>query len=401
MNLQPRSFLSGIFSPDPGKPVAGVLILWLFVNAFFLWKNGVVTTGEAEKYIYQAHLFAATGHLETANFWLYFIPISLLAVCLKLHLGFGWIVALQLFFNLSATLCFFRTVLYFLGSQRIAFAGTLLLLLNLPYQAFNTFLQTESLFQSFSLLFSCYLLRQKKLSAGSLATIFLALVVLSMTRPNGLLYWPATLLYLFLFALAKAPPVRKLAFGVIAAGLFILLLNTAMGSGGELDFLLPFREEHIICGLPTLLQPAGIHTAGAGNSLYALLYYITHNFGQFLRLSALKSISFWGVYRSYYSLPHNLFLAAFFYSITLAALFSVHWWRKNLPLPFVFLLSIVLLTWVTVILTCDDWSNRIYLGISPYLLILCLPVLRPRPLAETVSSSGEKISQSTDSSQRQ
>jgi len=375
MNLQPTSFLSRLRSTYPGKPMAGILILWFFINAFFLWKNGIVTTGEAEKYIYQAQLYVTTGHFTTPNFWLYFIPVSLISLCLKFHLGFGWFVALQLFVNLAATLYFFRTALTFLGSQKIAFAGTLLLLLNLPYQAFNTFLQTESFFQSVSLLLSCYLISRQRFSARALATIFFTLLILSMTRPNGLLYWPAVLLYLFLCSLAKASPARKWSFGIVAAFLSFFLLNTAMSSGGELDFMLPFREEHIICGTPTLLYPANIHTTGTGNSIYALLYYITHNFGQFIRLAALKSVSFWGVYRSYYSTLHNGFLMVYFYSITLAALVAIPRWMKSYRLPALYLLSPVLLTWITVILTCDDWSNRIYLGISPYLLFVRLPVL--------------------------
>src|SRR5260370_8363950 len=117
MNLQPKSFLSGIFSPPPGKPVTGILILWAFINAFFLWKDGIVTTGEAEKYIYQAQFYVNTGHLSTSNFWLYFVPLSLISLFLKFHLGFGWIIALQLFLNLAPTLYFFRPPLFFFASQ--------------------------------------------------------------------------------------------------------------------------------------------------------------------------------------------------------------------------------------------------------------------------------------------
>ena len=375
MSPQPTSLFSGIFKLDRGKPIAWIILCWLLINACFLWKNGIVTTGEAEKDIFQAQLYATTGHFESANFWLYFIPISLISLCLKFHLGFGWLLALQLFFNLLATLSFFRTAFFFLGSQRTALAGTLLLLLNFPYQSFNSFLQTDSLFQSFSLLFSCYLIRQKRFSARSLATIFFALVILSITRPNGLLFWPATFIYLYLLALANARPLPKLAFAIIAMTLSVFLINAAMGSGGELDFMLPFREEHIICGMPTLFHRADIHTTGTGNSIYALLYYMTHNTGQFLRLATLKSLSFWGVYRSYYSLLHNLFLMVYFYTITLAAIFSIPWWRRNFPLPALYLLMPVLLTWIMVILTCDDWSNRFYLGISPFLLFLSLPAL--------------------------
>jgi hypothetical protein len=386
MNLLPNtpgSSSSALASPGRRRifrqlrttPIIVIGVVWFIINAFCLWKNGIVTTGEAEKYIYQAQLYADTGHLGSPNFWLYYIPIFLLSLCLKWHLSFAWIVGLQLLLNLLSTVVFYRTAALCLRSQHIALAGAILLLLNLPYHTFNTFLQTESIFQSLTLLFSCYLIRLQKITAASLATIFVALVLLTLTRPNGLLYWPATLVFLFFSLLSKAHPIRKLAFGGVALFLFIFLLNTAMGSGGELDFMLPFLKEHIICGVPTLSQPAPIHTTGNGNSAYALLFYITHNMGQFIRLGALRSIAFWGVYRSYYSPLHNGFLMAYFYAITLAALLSVRWWRRNYPLSFLCLLMPVLLSWVMVILTCDDWSNRIYLGISPFLLLLGLPVL--------------------------
>ena len=35
-----------------------------------------------------------------------------------------------------------------------------------------------------------------------------------------------------------------------------------------------------------------------------------------------------------------------------------------------YLLTLILLTWMTVILTCDDWNHRVFLSISPYVILL-------------------------------
>src|ERR1700759_5277114 len=81
--------------------VAVIVLCWALINIYFYWHNVIVTTGEAGKYIDQARIFVATGHLSSPNFWLYFIPICLIAFCIKFHLSFGWMYALQLGLNLS------------------------------------------------------------------------------------------------------------------------------------------------------------------------------------------------------------------------------------------------------------------------------------------------------------
>jgi hypothetical protein len=354
-------------------PKALLCILWLLVNAFLLLKNGIVTSGEAEKYLRQAHQFVSTGSLESSNFRFYFIPIALLSLCIKLRLSFAWMVALQIALNGLATVFFYKTVTQLFSAGKIAFIATILLLLNLPYQTYNSFLQTESIFQSVSLLLVCLMARTKQPSAGQIGIILFSLLVLSVTRPNGLLYLPIVWLFICLTTLRKAWV--QLSFLGLGFALFLFLLNLAMGSGGELDFILPFREQHIICGVPTAFTPDKVITPPADNSIGGLLAYIFHHFGLFTRLALLKSRYFWGLCRDYFSSGHNLYLILYFYPPALAALISLPWWRRNQPLTLLCLLAPVFLTWIMVILTCDDWQNRVYLGISPFLLILGLPIL--------------------------
>jgi hypothetical protein len=253
----------------------------------------------------------------------------------------------------------------------VALVATALLLLNLPYQAFNCFLQTESLFQSVSLLLICNLLRQKSYSNKFLLILIATLILLSLIRPTGLLYWPIAGIYLGAQALKNRPAKTKLLVATLALLGALFVINFAMNTGGEFDFTLPFREEHIICGAPTLLNPRSIPTTGSGNSLFALFYYVVHDFGNFIRLAGLKTLSFWAIYRNYYSTGHNLYLAALFYPIIIGALLSFPAWKRNgRLLQFIYLITPVAMTWLTVVLTCDDWSNRFFLSISPFLLLL-------------------------------
>ncbi len=376
MSFLSKTLLSRPYNRNIPAMTVGIILGWLLVNGFFLLKNGIITTGEAEKYIYQAHVLVRTGHFESPNFIFYSVIIFFISACLKFHLGFGWIVAIQTGLNLAAAFYFHKTILLVLRSSKLASIGTFLLLLNLPYQEFNTFLQTESLFHSVSLLLICSFLRQNKYSGRFLLTTLVTLLLLSVIRPTGFLYWPVAGFYLFAIALTKTRPIVKFSAASAVLLLCLYAINRAMNSGGELDFMLPFREEHIICGTPTLLYPRQIGFNGPGNSLYSLLLYITHNFGRFIHLAGLKTMSFWAIYRNYYSPAHNLYLLAWFYPIILMALFSVPSWTRHHLLPFLYLITPILLTWLTVILTCDDWSNRFFLGVSPLLIFLSLPVLK-------------------------
>lgn len=357
---------------NSSSPAAiGIAVLWLIVNGFLLLKNGIYTSGEAGKYIYEATYLANNGHLRSHNFLFYSVLIYLLAASIKFHLGFGWIIALQAGFALAATLSFHKTLLFLRISHTVAFAATGLLLLNIPYQGLNRCLQTESLFHSLTLLLVCRLLQQKQYSGRFLLWIFVFLTFLSLVRPTGFLYWPLGAFYLGALALANRPPVVKIVAASVALIGMLAAINFAMDTGGDFDFSLPFREEHIICGVSTLLTPRSVPVTGSGNSLLSLAYFIFHDFGRFMRLAGLKTLSFWGVYRSYYSLPHNLYLAIYFYPITAMALFSIpRWIRGEYRLSFICLATPVMMTWATVVLTCDDWNNRFFLNISPFLLLL-------------------------------
>lgn len=358
------------------KPKAILLLLWLLLNTFFLLHRGIFLQGESAKYIDQARIFLATGKPESANFWLYITQIILVAGCIKFHLGFFFAVLVQLVFNLIATAFFYETVRYIIGNTGTAFIATLLLLANYFYQEFNTFLYTESLFYSFTLILSCYLIHVRDLTIKRLSTVTAMLLIICVTRPTGLLFLPPVFLYLFLVFFRNMPTWKKISLLTILAALFLCLLNVAIGTGGGLDFMLPFRDERIICGVPTLPSFLPIKTAPNGNSLYGLLYYITHNAPQFIKMAALRSRAFFGLYRSYYSTGHNIYLIVFFGVLYLTVIASLRYWFKRNPEILWYIISAIGLNWLTVILSCDDWHNRFFLTISPFLIILAMPSLQ-------------------------
>lgn len=358
----------------PKSSIFFLFIVWAIVHGIFIYTQGIISTGEAAKYISEAKTLLATGTLSVTNYWFYFTQIFLLAIAFKWGLGFTFVLIIQLIFSAWATYAFYRLAAT-LFSIQTAFIGTLLFLLNYPFQEWNVYLQTESLFHSFTIIFTAYLLRISKLNLRHLITIVFSVILICITRPTGLFFVPAIILYLF-FAFFKAINTR-LKIGIVAAAgiAFLWLMNAVIGSKGEWDFMLPYLDERIICGVPTLDHNVAIKIIPEGDSIYGLFYYIVHNFEQFSRMAFLRSKAFFGLIRSYYSTSHNIFLAAFFYPIYAAALLSLPWWVKNNGYRLLYFFVLLLMTWGTTMLACDDWHNRWFLSISPWVILTALPAI--------------------------
>jgi len=352
-----------------------IFFAWLIMQSVLIWKNGIVTAGESEKYISQAKLLVTQGHLSSASYIMYLTQILSIAVVKKLGLGFFAVVTIQMFLNLIATIQYFRFARELFASATLALASSLTLILNYPLQEFNTFLQTESLFYSFGIITTCFVLKQQSFNLKKFTIVVLLLLLLSITRPTGILFMPPVFLYIFFRFLPSLSFNRKLLLTGIGTIIFIFILNAALGSGGELDFMLPYRDEQIICGLPTLPGFVKITEASNPNSVFGLLYYVFHNFGQFSRLAWLRSCAFFGLTRSYYSTFHNTYLVVYFYTIFLFVIMSLRFWLKKHPHIFFYFLSLTLMYWGSVMLSCDDWHNRFFLTLSPYLILLSLPAV--------------------------
>lgn len=346
-----------------------LLILWVIIQSFLLWQNGIVTTLEADKYISQAAYFLKTGNLSSNNYWLYSTQVFLIAAAIKLHLGYTVIVIIQLLLNLFATWMFYKLSVFFLKNSILAFLATFIFIINIPYQVYNSFLFTESIFYSLTIIYSSYLLRLNKLMIKNLLILILFLVLMSLTRPTGLLFFGATAFYIFFRFLNHISVWKKLITICSTLIIFFVILNTMLQAGGSLDFMLPFKKENIICGVPTT-NNVEIKTFEKGNSVEGILYYIFNNEKQFFRLSKLKTISFFGLVRNYYSTFHNIFLVIFFYPFYLLS-FAGAWkiFRSKEP-AFLYLSAIILLYWITTLLTCDDWHNRFVLTVFPFIFLI-------------------------------
>jgi hypothetical protein len=358
-------FGKGLFK----TPVYFLLFSWIIVQSLLTWQYGIVTGLEATKYIDEANHFLHFGYFKTNNHYLYSTEIFLIVAAIKLHLGYAVIVVVQLLLNLFATIMFYRLSISFLKTPFIATMATFFFIVNIPYQVYNSFLFTESIFYSLTIIYSSYVLQLKKLTIKNSLLMLLLLVLLSVTRPTGILFFVVTAIYIFFRFLNKLNMLYKTLILTFSIFVFLIIVNAMLQVGGSLDFMLPFKKENIICGVNTV-NNADIKTFEKGNSLQGIVYYIFNNEEQFLRLAKLKTLSFFGMLRTYYSLFHNVFLVLFFYPFYILSFIGIWEKIKLKDKRIIYVVSIILLYWFTTLLTCDDWHNRFILTVSPFLFLL-------------------------------
>lgn len=346
-----------------------LLVLWTFVQGYLIWQNGIVTNLEASKYIDEANFFLHYGKFNSGNHYLYSTQIFLIAAVLKLHIGFSVIVFIQLLLNLFATVMFNKLAISFLKKPVLATLAAFFFIINISYQTYTSFLFTESIFYSLTIIYSSYVLCLEKISLQNLLFILLFSALLCITRPTGILFFMATVIYIFFRFLNRIHILYKILVLVTSVAMFLITINAMLQAGGSLDFMLPFKKENIICGVNTV-NAADIKTLEKGNSLKGIIYYIFNNEQQFLKLAKLKTLAFFGMLRTYYSLSHNVFLILFFYPFYILSFIGIWKKIKQSDKRIIYIITIMLLYWITTLLTCDDWHNRFILTVTPFLFLL-------------------------------
>lgn len=363
------SFYKYFKIPSFKIPFFFLLFLWALVQGYLIWQNGIVTNLEASKYIYEANHFLLFGNFNSNNHYLYSTQIFLIAVVIKLHLGFSVIVFIQLLLNLFATIMFYKLANSFLKNPIPATLATFFFIINIPYQQYTSFLFTESIFYSLTIIYSSYVLRLKRMTIKNIFFLIMFSVLLCITRPTGILFFMSTAVYIFFQFLNRINVLYKILVVATSVAIFLVTINAMLHAGGSLDFMLPFKKENIICGVNTV-NTADIKILEKGNSLPGLFYYIFNNKQQFFKLAGLKTLAFFGMLRTYYSLSHNVFLVLFFYPFYILSFIGI--WKKirQRDKRIIYLIAVILLYWFTTLLTCDDWHNRFILTVTPFLFLM-------------------------------
>ncbi len=357
------------FNLTRGKAALLLAVIWVAVQAVLVYTNHVGTLNEAEKYIQQAS-FLADGHsIDNKKYLLYILPILVIFISLKANLGFTLAIIIQLAVNAVATTAFFAIGGHLWGNRLKSAIATILYITFIPLQQWNSFLYTESLFYSFSVIFIyvCVVLPTHKKSTH-LARLAVLLLLL-FTRPLGLFFIPV-LFFLYLYT-ARVARLTKWIFALAAPVLLYAALNFLYFKGADMDILLPNVQGMVICFLgqavttPHLTIPTGSH-----NPINSLALFIYYNPVYFSKLAFLRLVSFFNLTRQEYSFSHNLYFSCcmvFLYSSTIVSC----WFSKTnaiKPLRYTFI-PILLILAAGVMLQCNEYNNRFSLTLFPWFIL--------------------------------
>jgi hypothetical protein len=356
--------------------------VWLLVQGGMLLGKGITTDMEGQVYINVANHLLQYGSYEAPKSLFYSVPICVLAFCIKTGIGYTGFVVIQLLVNGLATISLYKLGHFLSGNTKTATIATLLFMVFIPLQIWNTYLYTESLFISLGILFSSWLLRCN-MRPILLPLVAAGLMVLTLTRPSGILFVvPAFIYVLQKLIVGRYAMAKRLAILAGAAAITVFFVNHLYRTGGgDLDVMKPYIEEHIICFMPASQPATHLQLAQTGQPVGDLWYYIQHNPAHFLRLFALRLWAFVNLARPYYSGLHNL---ALYLAILPLYLFAIIGFCKKIrPSGRLYLGMLMLVYAIAIALQCDDYHSRFIMVLYPYILFFAamgiaklLPLLR-------------------------
>lgn len=352
-----------------GRPYLTIFLVFSTVQVVLYNQIGIVTEIEASKYIEQGTLLYQNGQLSDTKYIFYLPIISLVWLCKAVGASWGLIVIIQVLLGALSLFLFYKLGWFLSNSKPVAFYSSIALALFVPLQSWNFFLYSESLFISLSIIFTYLVFVHGTKGYRGTLTILGALIVLCFSRPHGLLFIPPTIIFLVMRKQDRTQRLTSIAFCfALLAGMYVLL-NTAFTGGSDMDAMKPFIEEHIICFVPLKPEGASIDVQITGNPVNDLFYYVLHNPLHFLRMAALKLLSFFNMTRPYYSSIHNILLAAFFLPVYIFSIFGLRRLISSRPFAW-FLLSLLILYPLGATFQCDDWHSRFTMVVFPYFILL-------------------------------
>ena len=344
-----------------------LFISFCLVQAGLLLAFGIYTQEEAVKYVYEAGYFTQHGGFSQPKYVFYSGYIFLHILSNAVNTGFAGVYIFQLLLNGLATYCFYRLALQVSASRIAAFVSTLLLILCIPFQKWTVYLFTESVFFSLMIIYCYVLFKTYRNGYAKPLLALLLLFLLVICRPTGMLAIPATAVLASVYLFQRKKKLWALAIWVPGLIGLVLLLDTAFKGRGEFDFMKPFIEEHIICGLPT--NKNVVYSNAEHSSLTEVLSFIGQHFFLCAKLGIMRLAAFFGLVRPYYSGMHNFLLGLGFYPVYLLALFGWKQLKKQSKAFHIFSFTLIATFALSVMVTCDDWHNRFIMPIMPLILL--------------------------------
>lgn len=341
------------------------LLLWLLIQAVLFLKFGARTSVDSELYLADA-MNLLNGQLpEGRSIW--YVSYSTFLAFTFFCGGDNMVVVLvQIALSGVAAYCLYQLAIEIFNKREVAILTVLFYLLWIKIHEWNTFLYTESLFTSCSIISFAVLMKSKNAWHYLLAALLILFTFF--IRPTGFALVIGLLCY-GLFSLRKEYLKRVIPLGFIGAiGVLVLLVGmlesfTLIESYAKAEIIYP----NITLGMEA---PSDLYIPGADHStLVRLFLFAVYNPIYFLKLFSLKLFLFLGNVKPYFSVLHNTVIVLILYPLYFLAIkgflkFPAHRKEKY------FVIGFVIAQALTVSLTSENWDGRFLVPLLPFVFLL-------------------------------
>lgn len=352
--------------PDLGPWI--LFSVWLAIQSFVWWHYGLVEAVDSEFYLSNAQALSQ-GHLPTDRGLWYSSYSLFLAFVLGLGGTLTTVVLLQFLCSGIATFALYKVVYKLFQHHTIAFLAVLQYLLWFKIHQWNSYIYTESLFISFSVISFALLCFSKRPMHYILTALVIAFTLF--LRPTGICLFIALCGYLIFIVSDK----RKfslpylLPVSLIVLVLVLILVNTLLE-----EYIYYFIESYskaeliypnINLGFEAPLKLDKPSTAHA--PLIQLFEFILYNPIYFIKLFLIKCLLFLGNAKPYFSWIHNTVIVVILYPMYACAVYGfkkMPWSKED-----VFMIIFILMQTLVVSMTSENWDGRFLIVILPFIFI--------------------------------
>jgi Dolichyl-phosphate-mannose-protein mannosyltransferase len=344
----------------------GCFLLWLLIQSVLFIKFGAQTSVDSEFYLGDA-MNLLNGQLpEGRSIW-YVSYSAFLALTFFCGGNNGVVVFVQILLSGVATFCLYQIAMEMYGKRDVAILAVLFYLLWIKIHEWNTFLYTESLFTSCSIISFAILIKSKRTWRYVLACLLFFFTFF--IRPTGF----ALLVGLFcygVFSLRREYLNRViLPLGFIGAISMVILLAGMVESFALIE---SYAKAEIIYPNITLGMEASsdLYIPKTDHSTFLRVFlFAFYNPVYFLKLFFLKLFLFLGNVKPYFSVLHNAVIVLVLYPLYVFAVkgflkFPPHRKEKY------FVAGFVIAQALTVALTSENWDGRFLVPLLPFVFLL-------------------------------
>jgi hypothetical protein len=342
-----------------------LFLLWLLIQAVFFIKFGARTSVDSELYLADAMNLLNRQLPEGRSIW--YISYS---AFLALIFFFGGsniaVVVVQILLSGVAAFYLYKIAMEIYSKRNVAIMAVLFYLLWIKTHEWNTFLYTESLFTSCSIISFAVLMKSKNVRQYFIAGLLLLFTFF--IRPTGFALVIGLLCYsMFSVRREYLKWVIPLGFiGVMAAlALLVGMLEsfTLIESYAKAEIIYP----NITLGMEApsdLYIPKNDHS-----TLVRVFLFAIYNPVYFLKIFFLKLFLFLGNVKPYFSTFHNAVIVLILYPLYFFA------GRGFLKFPRhrkenYFIAGFAIAQVLTVALTSENWDGRFLVPVLPFVFLL-------------------------------